>query len=178
MLDITPDREKFRRGFPDSVIPSINSIPSSSNSGAKNIQHSAFFLCACILISGSYEPALPLFSVKFCFFWCIFLLYFSFIQNHIKASEPSGLSPPYWSRNPYCISEYNGMRLPHSDDFFPLKASLHLKYNSALSMNAASVFSYLFSSAFRSGKGSCLLYLPDLRLSEAFPHTKQKVVLH
>ena len=60
-------------------IPSINSIPSSSNSGAKNIRHSAFFLCACILISGSYEPALPLFSVKFCFFWCIFLLYFSFI---------------------------------------------------------------------------------------------------
>ena len=44
------------------------------------------------------------------------------------------------------------MHLPRSDDFFPLKATLHLKYNSALSMNAASAFSYLFSSAFLSGK--------------------------
>ena len=89
--------------------------------------------------------------------------YFSFFtHHHIKASEPSGPSQPYLSRNPYCISEYNGMRHLRLNDFFPSEASLHWKYNSVLSRNAAFGFFFsFFQPPLDLGQASYLPYLPD-----------------
>ncbi len=63
-------------------------------------------------------------------------------SSHIEFLFPCSIHIPF--PDPYCISGYSGMRHPRSGDFFPLKASLHLKYNSVLSMNAASVFLIFF----------------------------------